>query len=116
MGAIGERADAGMDAPSGARQGGGRDGGTAATPQDTSAERATERRPASRRRNAPDGAAPVFETIEAAAAKLSLEAAALRARCRRAARLEGDAVVAPLGGGIVAIKFGRSWRVRFPTA
>ena len=56
----------------------------------------------------------MFETINAAAAKLSLDAEALRARCRRAARRDGDAIVASLGGGIVAIKLGRSWRVRFP--
>jgi hypothetical protein len=60
------------------------------------------------------GSAPVYETIDAAAAKLSVDAGALRARCRRAARREGDKIVAPLGGGIIAIKFGRSWRVRFP--
>ena len=55
-----------------------------------------------------------FATIEMAAQRLSLDVAALRARCRRAARQEGDAIVAPLGGGIVAFKFGRTWRVHFP--
>jgi hypothetical protein len=59
---------------------------------------------------------PVYESIETAATKLDLEADALRARCRRAAERQGDAVIAKLGGGIVAIKFGRSWRVRFPAA
>lgn len=58
----------------------------------------------------------VFETIKSAAAKLSLDVEALRARCRRAAERRGDAVVAKLGGGIVAFKFGRSWRIRFPPA
>jgi hypothetical protein len=53
-------------------------------------------------------------SVEAAAPRLDLEPDALRARCRRAARRVGDAVVAKLGGGIVAFKFGRSWRVRFP--
>ena len=56
----------------------------------------------------------VFETIETAAAKLDMAPTALRARCRRAGRRVGDEVVARLGGGIVAFKFGRSWRVRFP--
>jgi hypothetical protein len=39
---------------------------------------------------------------------------ALRARCRRAALRVGDSIQAQLGGGIVAFKFGRSWRVRMP--
>jgi hypothetical protein len=73
--------------------------------------------------NGPEGApapplasppTPVFETIESAAVKLSVDPAALRSRCRRAANLVGDAKVAQLGGGIVAFKFGRTWRVRFP--
>jgi hypothetical protein len=56
----------------------------------------------------------VFDDIDSAAAKLGLETNALRARCRRAARRVGDTVTAHLGGGIVAFKFGRSWRIRFP--
>jgi hypothetical protein len=52
--------------------------------------------------------------IERAAAKLTLQPEALRARCRRAAVREGREIVAHLGGGVVAFKFGRSWRVRFP--
>lgn len=56
----------------------------------------------------------VFETIASAAAILSLDVEALRARCRRAQEKVGDMIVAKLGGGIVAFKFGRSWRVRFP--
>ena len=55
-----------------------------------------------------------LHTIEVAADRLSLDANALRARCRRAARKVGDEVIAHLGGGIVAFKFGRSWRVQFP--
>jgi hypothetical protein len=51
--------------------------------------------------------------IEEAAARLALTPVALRARCRRAARREGREVVAHLGAGVVAYKFGRSWRVRF---
>lgn len=54
--------------------------------------------------------------IERAAARLALTPVALRARCRRAARREGRNVVAHLGAGVVAHKFGRSWRVRFPLA
>ena len=57
-----------------------------------------------------------YDTIETAAARLALDAEALRARCRRGARREGTATVADLGGGIVAFKFGRSWRVQFPRA
>jgi hypothetical protein len=58
---------------------------------------------------------PIFETIESAAIKLAVEPAALRSRCRRAARRAGDAKVAELGGGIVAFKFGQTWRIRFPS-
>lgn len=57
---------------------------------------------------------PVFDTVEAAAAKLSLDPTALRARLRRAQRAEGGSIVAELGGGIRAFKLGKSWRVRFP--
>jgi hypothetical protein len=52
--------------------------------------------------------------VEEAALRLALTPVALRARCRRAARREGRNVVAHLGAGVVAYKFGRSWRVRFP--
>ncbi len=58
---------------------------------------------------------PIFETIESAAGKLDVEPAALRSRCRRAARRCAGASVAQLGGGIVAFKFGQTWRIRFPT-
>lgn len=56
----------------------------------------------------------VFDTPAIAAEKLGVAPQALRARCRRAARRCGGAAVAPLGGGIVAFKFGRSWRIRLP--
>jgi hypothetical protein len=56
----------------------------------------------------------LIDTIDAAAAKLGLHAEALRARCRRAARKTATGIVADLGGGITAFKFGKSWRVRFP--
>ncbi len=55
----------------------------------------------------------MYEPIELAAPKLGLAPEALRARCRREAQKVGDAIVAKLGGGIVAFKFGRSWRIRF---
>jgi len=51
-------------------------------------------------------------TIEAAAACLSTSATALRARCRRHARRVGREVLARLGAGVTAYKFGASWRVR----
>jgi hypothetical protein len=57
----------------------------------------------------------VYEPIELAAPKLGLAPEALRARCRRGAERIGGAIVAKLGGGIVAFKFGRSWRIRFET-
>jgi hypothetical protein len=52
-------------------------------------------------------------TIESAAKLLATTPTALRARCRRHARGTGREVVARLGGGVVAFKFGVSWRVRF---
>lgn len=55
-----------------------------------------------------------LEPIEIAAARLALAPDALRARCRRHARRVGNEVIAHLGGGIVAFKLGRSWRVSFP--
>jgi hypothetical protein len=57
-----------------------------------------------------------YEPIETAAARLSLKPNALRARCRRAQRLERGAIIAPLGGGIVAVKLGTTWRVQFPAS
>jgi hypothetical protein len=57
---------------------------------------------------------PTFDSIESAAQKLGVEPAALRSRCRRAAHRAGDAIVSQLGGGIVAFKFGQTWRIRFP--
>ncbi len=78
-------------------------------PSETSGGHAT-------RRAAPRRPPAVFDTIESAAAKLSLDVEALRARCRRAAVRVGDSVQAHLGSGIVAFQFGRSWRVRFPPA
>jgi hypothetical protein len=56
----------------------------------------------------------VYETIADAAPRLGLTPLALRARCRRGAVREGRDVRCYLGDGIVATKFGRTWRVRFP--
>jgi hypothetical protein len=64
--------------------------------------------------NAP--VAAVFDTVETAAAKLGVHPTALRARLRRAQRLENGSIVADVGGGITAFKFGSSWRIRFPEA
>lgn len=64
--------------------------------------------------NAGGTPAPVFETIESAAVKLAVPPAALRSRCRRAAKQSGNSTTVHLGGGIVAFKFGRSWRIQFP--
>lgn len=58
--------------------------------------------------------APMYDTVETAAAKLGIHPTALRARLRRAQRVEGNAIVADLGGGIRGFKFGKSWRIRFP--
>lgn len=51
-------------------------------------------------------------TVEEAARLLSTTPAALRARCRRNARRLGRDIVARLGAGVVAFKFGASWRLR----
>jgi hypothetical protein len=55
-------------------------------------------------------------TVEAAAARLSTSATALRARCRRHARRVGGEVIARLGAGVVAYKLGSSWRLRIDPA
>ena len=65
-------------------------------------------------RTTPPRPSPLYDTVETAAAKLSLDPTALRARLRRAQRAEGRSVVADLGGGITAFKFGSSWRISFP--
>jgi hypothetical protein len=56
----------------------------------------------------------LYDTVDAAAAKLSLDPTALRARLRRAQRAEGRSIIADLGGGITAFKLGSSWRISFP--
>lgn len=71
---------------------------------------------ASRRKRgpAPRRPAQVYDSIEDAAAKLGLTPEALRARCRRRAVREGQDERCYFGDGVVATKFGRTWRVRFP--
>ncbi len=56
-----------------------------------------------------------FVAIEEAAGRLSMSPDALRARCRRNARGRGRDVIARIGPGVTAFKFGRSWRIRFDT-
>ena len=57
---------------------------------------------------------PVLLTVADAASVLSVTPNALRARLRRAQVAGADgAVTAPLGPGIVGLKVGSTWRVRF---
>jgi hypothetical protein len=65
-------------------------------------------------RATPPRPSPLYDTVDTAAAKLSIGPTALRARLRRAQRAEGRSVVADLGGAIAAFKFGSSWRISFP--
>jgi hypothetical protein len=58
----------------------------------------------------------MYATSDEAASRLAMSAEALRCRCRRGqhrnhltGRIEAD-----IGDGIVAVKIGRSWRVKFP--
>jgi hypothetical protein len=69
---------------------------------------------AQRRRASPLSRTTLYVTIEDAAAMLATTPVALRARCRRAARCERGRILADLGDRIIAVKIGRSWRVRFP--
>lgn len=64
--------------------------------------------------NATKPAPSAYVDVDQAAARLSTTPNALRARCRRNARRDGRTISAHLGGGIIAIKLGVSWRVRFP--
>jgi hypothetical protein len=57
---------------------------------------------------------PALLTVAQAASVLSMTPNALRARLRRAQLAGADgAVTAPLGPGIVGLKVGSTWRVRF---
>ena len=62
----------------------------------------------------PRDARPQYFDVESAASMLQLTPEALRARCRRNARRVGKKIIADLGDGVYATKFGRSWRIRFP--
>jgi hypothetical protein len=55
-----------------------------------------------------------YYTIEQAAAQLAMTPQALQKRCTRNARIRGSDVIAELGDGVIAVKFGRVWRIRFP--
>jgi hypothetical protein len=55
-----------------------------------------------------------YYNLKEAAPRLGLSVGALRARCTRGAVREGREVRCHLGDGVVAIKFGRTWRVKFP--
>lgn len=85
------------------------------TPADVASSPKSASKPSRRALRLPRRLA-LFDTVESAAAKLSLDSAALRARLRRAQCAQGGAVVADLGGGIRGFKFGKSWRIRFPEA
>jgi len=62
----------------------------------------------------PPSTVPVLLTVAQAASVLSVTPNALRARLRRAQVAGADgAVTAPLGPGIVGLKVGSTWRVRF---
>ncbi len=65
---------------------------------------------------AADRGGSTYVTVEQAAEKLAMTPCALRCRCRRAQLRDKRTgkVEAPLGDGVVAVKFGRSWRIRFP--
>jgi hypothetical protein len=56
-----------------------------------------------------------YLSIEEAAPRLGMTVQALRARCRRGVVKEGRETRCYLGDGVVASKFGRTWRLRFPT-
>lgn len=54
-----------------------------------------------------------YVTIFEAARLLHMTPKALRARCLRAVQSVNGSTFAHLGDGIVAVKLGRSWRIRF---
>jgi hypothetical protein len=59
-------------------------------------------------------AVPLLLAIEDAARTLQLTPEALRARCRRAVERAADGTItAPLAPGVVAVKLGKHWRIRF---
>ncbi len=86
------------------------------TPSVPSGVAAAKRPRAKPRPRAARRASAEYVAVDVAAQRLDLDADALRARCRRAAVKVGTIVQADLGAGLIAVKFGRSWRVRFPSA
>lgn len=56
-----------------------------------------------------------YLTLAEAAPQLGMTTAALRKRCTRGARREGRMIVARVGD-LVAVKFGRSWRLKWPSS
>ena len=56
-----------------------------------------------------------YLTIDQAAHRLAMTHDALRKRLARGAVRRGRDTICELGDGIVAVKFGRIWRVRFPS-
>lgn len=56
---------------------------------------------------------PRYFTIVTAAPLLDTVPDALRALCRREAKLAGNSERVELGGGVVAFKFGANWRIIF---
>lgn len=91
---------------------------TESSERPTESENAVTSRSPTRRsrppRATPPRPSPLYDTVETAAAKLSVDPTALRARLRRSQRAEGRSIIADLGGGITAFKFGSSWRISFP--
>jgi hypothetical protein len=85
-------------------------------PTETSGEPTDATTLGPKHRGLPTRGERMYETIESAAAKLAIDPNALRARCRRAARARANfGIEAQLGAGVVAVKFGKSWRIRFPS-
>lgn len=55
----------------------------------------------------------MYLRIEDAAARLAMTPEALRKRLVRGAVRKGKDIVCELGDGVVGVKFGKVWRVRF---
>jgi len=56
----------------------------------------------------------MYVTINDAALRLAMTPEALRKRLTRGAVLRGKDTICELGDGVVGVKFGKVWRVRFP--
>lgn len=79
-------------------------------PKDEGHENHPRRRPRRRRAVA---VGKRFHSTEAAATKLDTTVGALRQRARRRARSENGQTIARLGMGVIARKFGCTWRFYF---